>query len=56
MMIWLAENIGTIIVTLILILIVGAAVASMISDRKKGKPSCGCGCKNCAMAGKCHKK
>jgi hypothetical protein len=26
----------------------------MIRDKKAGKSSCGCGCANCAMAGKCH--
>ena len=34
--------------------IVTLAIISMIRDKKAGKSSCGCGCANCAMAGKCH--
>ncbi len=51
---WLAENIGTIVVLILLIIIVGAIIASMIKDKKQGRTSCGCGCANCAMKGKCH--
>ena len=47
---------GTVIVFLILAAIVGAAVVSMVRDRRSGKGGCGCGCKNCAMHGKCHSK
>ena len=54
---WFAENIGTIIVVAILLLVVGAAVFSIVRSKRKGKsPSCGCGCANCAMHGSCHKK
>ena len=49
------SNIGTIIVSLILLIIVGFAVRSLISNKKNGKSSCGCGCANCAMHGACHK-
>lgn len=53
---WFAENIGTIIVVAILLLVVGAAVFSIVKSKRKGKsPSCGCGCANCAMHGSCHK-
>ena len=50
-------NIGTIIVSLVLIAIVALAVVSMIRDKKKGK-SCTCGgsCSGCAMSGRCHGK
>ncbi len=49
---WFAENIGTIIVVAILLLVVGAAVFSIVRSKRKGKsPSCGCGCANCAMHG-----
>lgn len=47
---------GTVIVLLILALIVGAVIYSMIRDKKSGKGGCGCGCKNCAMHGQCHKE
>ncbi|MBO4680553.1 MAG: FeoB-associated Cys-rich membrane protein [Clostridiales bacterium] len=51
---WLTQNIGTILISLMLALIVGGIVYSMIKDKRKGRSSCGCGCANCAMAGKCH--
>lgn len=57
MLAWFTENLGTIIVTLILVAIVALIIAKMIRDRKSGKGtgSCGCGCEHCAMHGKCHK-
>ena len=48
------SNIGTIIVSLILLIIVGFAVRSLISNKKNGKSSCGYGCANCPSAGICH--
>ena len=52
----LSENIGSIAVLAVLILVVGFVVFKMISDKKKGKSSCSCGssCRNCPMSGKCH--
>ena len=47
MMNWFAENLGTIIITLVL---------AGVVQRKKGKSSCGCNCANCAMHGKCHSR
>ncbi len=44
----------TIIGIIILAIIVGAILAVMIIDKKKGKSSCGSNCAHCAMAGKCH--
>ena len=51
---WFTENLGTIVVSLVLIAIVALIVVKMIRDKKKGKSSCGCGCANCAMRGSCH--
>ena len=52
---WIAENAGTIVVSLALIGIVILIVAQLRKDKKKGKCSCGgqCGC--CPMAGSYHK-
>ena len=50
----ITENIGTIIASLILLIIVALAVRSIVVNRKKGKTSCGCGCANCPSAGFCH--
>ena len=52
---WIAENIGTILVSAALILIVACIVRGLVKDKKKGKSSCGCNCAHCAMAGSCHK-
>lgn len=51
----IAENAGTIAVSLVLIGVVALIVVRLRKDRKKGKCSCGgqCGC--CPMAGSCHK-
>ncbi len=46
---WLAENWGTIVVSLVLIAMVVALVRVLIKDRKK--PGCG---GNCASCGSCH--
>lgn len=54
MLAWLIENISTIIVAAALLAVVAAVVGSMVRNKKKGKSSCGCGCKNCAMSGTCH--
>ena len=55
MLAWLTANLGTIIITIVLIGIVSAIIVSMKKDKKQGKTSCGCGCQNCAMHGVCHK-
>lgn len=51
---WFFENIGTISVSAVLILIIGLIIFKMIRDKKKGKSSCGCGCSSCPMSGSCH--
>lgn len=54
---WLAENIGTILITAGLIVIVALIIRSIVRDKKAGISSCGAkcgGCGACAMAGKCH--
>ena len=54
MLAWIAENIGTILITAALALIVALITRKLIKDKKKGKSSCGCNCAHCAMAGACH--
>ncbi|MBO4399926.1 MAG: FeoB-associated Cys-rich membrane protein [Lachnospiraceae bacterium] len=53
---WIAASAGTIVVLLILLVIVGLVIRKIVSDRRSGKSSCGCGCEHCAMHGKCHTK
>ena len=54
-MTWLIENMGTIIVLLVLVIIVAAIVRKLYSDKKKGIHSCGghCGggCPVCSSCG-----
>ena len=52
---WITENLSTIVVSLILVLVVAAIIRKLVRDKKKGKSSCGCNCAHCAMAGSCHK-
>jgi len=51
---WLRDNLGTIVMTLILLVMVAAIIWKMWRDKKKGKSSCGCNCGHCAMSGMCH--
>lgn len=53
---FLTQNLATIIISGILLLIVYAIIAQQIKNKKNGKTSCGCGCGGCAMADVCHKK
>ncbi len=53
---WLAENWGTILLTLILAGIVTLIIAKLIKDRKNGKSSCGGNCSHCPGCGRCQKK
>ena len=51
---WLAENIGTILISLGLLAIVAAIVLHMVHQKRQGKTSCTCDCANCPSHGHCH--
>ena len=51
---WLIANAGSIAVGALVLAAIVAVVAGKVKSRKKGKPSCGCGCASCALAGQCH--
>ena len=55
---WVIQNIGTILVSALLIAVVAGIIVSMIRKKRKGQSVvCGCGsCKGCAMHGSCHKQ
>lgn len=55
MSLWLSENIGTIAVSLVLVLIVALIIRGMIRDKKQGRSSCGCKCSHCPMGASCRK-
>ena len=44
---WLVENLGTIVVSAALILIVALVIRKLIKDKKAGKHACGCDCGSC---------
>lgn len=53
---WLAANLATIVVSLIVLAIVSLVVWKMVRDKKRGKGSCSCGgsCSTCGACGACH--
>lgn len=56
MITFLAENLATIIVGLILAAVVVLVIVKMSKDKRAGKSSCGCKCAGCANAHICHSK
>ena len=53
-MVLLVSVLPTVIVLLIVAAVVAGAIFSLVSDKKKGKNTCGANCAHCAMAGSCH--
>ena len=56
MLSWLTANIGTVLITLLLIAVVVLIVVKLRRDKKRGVSSCGGNCAHCAMRGNCHQK
>ncbi|MBQ6625793.1 MAG: FeoB-associated Cys-rich membrane protein [Ruminococcus sp.] len=50
------ENIATIAVLFVVAVIVGLVIFKLVRDKKRGKPSCNCGCGGCPMRDTCHSK
>ena len=44
---WIANHLSTVLVGLGLLAVVCLIIAKMVSDRRKGKTSCGCGGSTC---------
>lgn len=53
---WISTNIGTILISLLLLTAVALIIRSMMRDKKQGKSSCGGNCAGCAACGACHDK
>lgn len=53
---WISANIGTILISLVLLAVVALIIRSMVHDKKQGKSSCGGNCASCAACGSCHNK
>ena len=54
MMNFLAANLGNIIVSAILSLMVALVIVSLVRKKKMGQTTCGCGCSHCVMHDSCH--
>ncbi|MBR2752035.1 MAG: FeoB-associated Cys-rich membrane protein [Clostridiales bacterium] len=52
---WIADNLGSIITGLVVIALVAVILAKLVSNKKKGKSSCGCNCSCCPAGGMCHR-
>ena len=44
---WISANIGTILISLVLLAVVTLIIRSMVHDKKQGKSSCGGNCAAC---------
>lgn len=53
---WISANIGTILISLVLLAVVTLIIRSMVHDKKQEKSSCGGNCAGCAACGSCHNK
>ena len=53
---WLAANLATIIVSLVILAAVVLVIRKMIRDKRQGKGGCSCGgsCGTCGACGACH--
>ena len=51
---WFAAHLGTILISLVLLVIVSLIVVYLLRQKKAGKSSCGANCAHCAMHGQCH--
>ena len=56
MLTWLSVNLGTIVVSIILIAVVAAIVRKLVKDKRAGISSCGGNCAHCNMCAACRKK
>ncbi|HHT16908.1 MAG TPA: FeoB-associated Cys-rich membrane protein [Papillibacter sp.] len=55
-MAFIVNNLGTIIVGAVLLVIVGLIIASTVKRKKRGQSTCGCECSGCPSASVCHKQ
>ena len=51
----IADNAGTILISIALIGLVTGIIIPLRKDKKQGKSSCGGNCGHCPMSGSCHK-
>ena len=51
---FLAANLSTILISIVLLAIVVLISIHLVREKKRGQSSCGCGGADCAMHGSCH--
>ena len=51
---FIVDNLGTILITVVLVTILAAIVVKLVRDKRKGKSSCGGNCAHCALGCSCH--
>lgn len=51
---WISANIGTIVICIVLLAVVGLIVRYLVRQKKQGKSTCGGNCAHCAIHGSCH--
>ncbi len=53
MITWIIQNLGTIIILILLTALVTGIISGMIKDKKHGRSSCGGNCAHCKMCTAC---
>ena len=53
MLAFVTGNLGTILITLFLVLIVALAIHTLVKDKRQGRSSCGGSCASCGACGSC---
>lgn len=53
MLAWITENLGTIVVSLVLILLVAGAIRTIRKEKKQGRSCCGGNCAHCGACSAC---
>ena len=54
MLLWLQNNLATIIICILLLLGLGTMIRSMYKAKKSGASCCSGSCANCSKSGGCH--
>ena len=53
MITWLAENLGTILISIVLIVLVTVIIRTLIRDKRMGRSTCTGSCASCKMCVAC---